>query len=86
MHNVYALLYNRCVFEASERHGDGPGLVFGRAGWAGSQRFPLQWGGDPQSDWEALAASLRGALSWGLSGVPCYATDIGGYYGEQPDP
>jgi alpha-D-xyloside xylohydrolase len=86
LHNAYALLYNRCVFEASERYGDGPGLVFGRAGWAGSQRFPVQWGGDPQSDWEALAASLRGALSWGLSGVPCYATDIGGYYGEQPDP
>jgi alpha-D-xyloside xylohydrolase len=86
LHNAYALIYNRCVFEASERYGDGPGLVFGRAGWAGSQRYPLQWGGDPQSDWEALAASLRGALSWGLSGVPCYATDIGGYYGEQPDP
>ena len=85
LHNVYALLYNRCVFEATETaFGKGQALVFGRAGWAGSQRYPMQWGGDPQSDWEGLAGSLRGGQSWGLSGVPCYATDIGGFYGAQP--
>jgi len=61
--------------------------VWGRAGWAGSQRYPVQWGGDPQSDWEGLAASIRGALSWGMSGGPYHATDIGGFYGtEQPSP
>ena len=85
LHSVYPLLYNRCVFEATEARTPGEGLVFGRSGWAGSQRYPMQWGGDPQSDWEGLAASLRGGLSWGLSGVPCYATDIGGFYGAQPD-
>ncbi|MGP1397108.1 MAG: TIM-barrel domain-containing protein [Inquilinaceae bacterium] len=89
LHNVYPLLYNRCVFEATEdyfaRAGKpGQGLVLGRSGWAGSQRYPLQWGGDPQADWEGLAASLRGGMSWGLSGAPCYATDIGGFYGPQP--
>ena len=85
LHNVYPLLYNRCVFEATDAHTAGHGMVWGRAGWAGSQRTPIQWGGDPQSDWEGLAASIRGGLSWGLSGAPCYATDIGGFYGEQPD-
>ena len=84
LHNVYPLLYNRCVFEASMRR-FGEGLVFGRAGWAGSQRYPTQWGGDPQSDWGGLAASIRGMLSWANSGVGWYATDIGGFYGEQPD-
>ena len=84
LHNVYPLLYNRCVFEASERR-FGAGLVIGRSGWAGSQRFPTQWGGDPQSDWGGFAASIRGMLSWANSGVGWYATDVGGFYGEQPD-
>ncbi|MBI1774643.1 MAG: glycoside hydrolase family 31 protein [Proteobacteria bacterium] len=85
LHNVYPLIYNRCVFEATERYGSGAPVVWGRSGWTGSQRYPVQWGGDPQSDWEGMAASLRGALGWGMSGVPCYATDIGGFYGPQPD-
>ncbi len=95
LHNVYPVMYNRCVFEATHDHfarqaarSGGPkanqGLVLGRSGWTGSQRYPLQWGGDPQADWEGLAASLRGGLSWGMTGAPCYATDIGGFYGPQP--
>jgi alpha-D-xyloside xylohydrolase len=63
-----------------------PSSSTGRAGWAGSQRYPGHWGGDPQSDWEGLAASIRGALSWGVSGAACYASDIGGFYGPQPKP
>ena len=32
-----------------------------------------------------MAASLRGGLSWGLTGAPFHATDVGGFYGnEQP--
>jgi alpha-D-xyloside xylohydrolase len=86
LHNVYALLYNRCEYEATERYGNGPAMVWGRAGWTGSQRYPIQWGGDPQSDWEGMCASIRGGLAWGMSGVPFYATDIGGFYGSrQPD-
>ena len=50
-------------------------------GWAGSQRYPIGWGGDPQSDWEGLAASIRGGLSWGMSGNPYHSSDIGGFYG-----
>ncbi|MEP7183164.1 MAG: alpha-xylosidase [Betaproteobacteria bacterium] len=89
LHNVYPLLYNRCVFEATRKFqhpDDGPPMVWGRAGWTGSQRYPMQWGGDPQSDWEGLAASIRGGLSWGMSGAPYHSSDIGGFYGSaQPD-
>ena len=90
LHNVYPLLYNQCVWNATQRyndaHGRGPAMVWGRDGFIGSQRFPMQWGGDPQTDWEGMAASIRGALSYGMSGVPYYATDVGGFYGaEQPD-
>jgi alpha-D-xyloside xylohydrolase len=84
LHNVYPILYNRCVYEAAEMYGEGKPLVWGRSGWIGSQRYPIQWGGDPQTDWEGLAASIRGGQAWGLSGNPFYAHDIGGFYGDQP--
>ncbi len=90
LHNVYPMLYNRCVFEATAKfqpQADAPPIVWSRAGWAGSQRYPVGWGGDPQSDWEGLAASIRGALSLGMSGTPYHASDIGGFYGSaQPAP
>jgi alpha-D-xyloside xylohydrolase len=90
LHNVYPLLYNRCVFEATaefQRDLDSPPMIWSRAAWSGSQRYPIGWGGDPQTDWEGLAASIRGGLSWGMSGNPYHSSDIGGFYGaEQPSP
>jgi alpha-D-xyloside xylohydrolase len=86
LHNVYSYLYNKCVYEAAEKYAENGPFLFSRSSWTGCQRFPSQWGGDPQADWEGLAASLRGGLSWGLSGGPFYATDIGGFYGDQRDP
>jgi len=83
LHNIYALLYNRCTFEASQKFGAKEGMVWGRSSWAGGQRYPVQWGGDPQGDWEGLAASIRGGLSWGMSGGAFYGHDIGGFYGSQ---
>ncbi len=84
IHNLYPLLYNRAVFEvaAEER---GRGLVWSRAGTAGSQRYPVCWSGDPAADFASLAATVRGGLSAGLSGLPFWTSDIGGYRGT-PDP
>jgi alpha-D-xyloside xylohydrolase len=87
IHNVNSHLYNRCVYEASvAAHGD-QACLWGRAGWIGTQRHPLQWGGDPQSDWGGLANSLRAGLNHGHSGSPFHASDVGGFYGAtQPEP
>lgn len=86
LHNIYALLYNRCVYEAAEKFSRNGPFLFSRAGWSSSQRYPSQWGGDPQADWGGLAGNLRSGLSWGLTGAPFYATDVGGFYGDQRDP
>ena len=86
LHNIYALLYNRCVYEAAQRYSRDGAFLFSRAGWSSSQRYPSQWGGDPQADWGGLAGNLRSGLSWGVSGAPFYATDVGGFYGDQRDP
>src|SRR3989440_6075464 len=62
LHDVDPLVYQRAVFEATkEVHGYG--LIWGRSGYAGSQRYPVHWGGDPGCTFEDMAASLRGALS-----------------------
>ena len=85
LHNVYSYLYNRCVYEAAERYAPSGPFLFSRSSWTGCQRFNSQWGGDPQADWEGMMANLRGGLSWGLSGGPFYATDIGGFYKDTRD-
>ena len=86
LHNIYGLLYNRCVYEAAQKFGRDGAFLFSRTGWSGSQRYPSQWGGDPQADWGGLAGNLRSGLSWGLTGAPYYATDVGGFYGDTRDP
>ncbi|HKW79556.1 MAG TPA: TIM-barrel domain-containing protein [Casimicrobiaceae bacterium] len=88
LHNVFPLLYSRCLFEASAKFApaaQSPPLVWGDAGWSGCQRYPLHANGDTQGDWEGLAATVRGALSCGVSGIPYVATEIGGAYGTTPD-
>ena len=85
LHNVYTLLYNRCVYEAAKLYCKTGPFLFSRSAWIGSQCYPSQWGGDPQADWGGLAGSLRGGLSWGLTGAPFYATDVGGFYKDTRD-
>ncbi|MGI5472393.1 alpha-xylosidase [Streptomyces sp. CA-132043] len=86
MHNYYTHLYNRTVFEtlAAER-GDGEAVLFARSATAGGQQFPVHWGGDCESTFGAMAESLRGGLSLGLSGFGFWSHDIGGFEGT-PSP
>ncbi len=84
MHNLYPLLYNEIVSQVM-REEKGYSLVWSRSGTAGSQRYPVCWSGDPAADWDSLACTIRGGLSIGLSGVPFWSSDIGGYRG-MPSP
>lgn len=86
MHNYYAQLFNRCVFELLERRrGHGDAVVFARSATTGGQQFPVHWGGDCESSFTAMAESLRGGLSLALSGFGFWSHDIGGFEGT-PDP
>ena len=80
MHNYYAYLYNRTVFEALEvSKGKGKGCVFARSATAGCQQFPVHWGGDCFSDYSSMYETLRGGLSLCLSGFGFYSHDISGF-------
>lgn len=85
MHNFYAFLYNKVVYEALQaRYGADQAVLFARAATAGTQRFPLQWGGDCESTPEAMAESVRGGLGLGLGGFAFWSVDIGGFEGYPP--
>ncbi|MBO0608195.1 alpha-xylosidase [Myceligenerans salitolerans] len=86
MHNYYAYLYNKAVFELLEQErGRGEAVVFARSATAGTQSFPVHWGGDCESTFVSMAESLRGGLSLSLSGFGYWSHDIGGFEGT-PDP
>ena len=85
MHNYYSYLYNQVVFDLLREHcGEGEAVVFARSATAGSQQFPVHWGGDSNSTFESMAESLRGGLSLGLSGFGFWSHDIGGFEGTPP--
>ncbi|MCT2588990.1 alpha-xylosidase, partial [Streptomyces sp. N2-109] len=86
MHNYYTHLYNQAVFEVLEtERGAGEAVLFARSATAGGQQYPVHWGGDCFSSFEAMAESLRGGLSLSLSGFGFWSHDIGGFEGT-PDP
>jgi alpha-D-xyloside xylohydrolase len=82
-HNLYPVRYNKAVWEIT-RSATGDGIIWGRSAWAGSQRYPLHWGGDAENTNSAMAATLRGGLSFGLSGFTFWSHDVGGFVNRSP--
>lgn len=81
MRNAYANLYNTIVYNTVKQE-KGAGMVWGRSGSAGMQKFPVCWSGDPRSCYESMASTLRGGLSLAMSGVTFWSHDMGGFYGD----
>ncbi|MFD1953589.1 alpha-xylosidase [Paenibacillus thailandensis] len=80
MHNYYTYLYNKTVFEAlEESRGKNEAMLFARSATAGSQQFPVHWGGDCSATYASMAETLRGGLSLGLSGFGFWSHDISGF-------
>lgn len=80
-HNEYPLLYNRAVAEATH-DATGEWIIWARSAWAGSQRYPLHWGGDSSSNWDNLGPQLAAGLSMGASGFSFWSQDIGGFVAQ----
>jgi alpha-D-xyloside xylohydrolase len=82
-HNLYPLRYNKVVADIT-RATTGENIIWARSAWAGSQRYPLHWGGDAENTDSAMAATLRGGLSLGLSGFTYWSHDAGGFVRRAP--
>jgi hypothetical protein len=83
-HNLYPLRYNKAVADIT-RQVNGENLIWARSAWAGSQRYPLHWCGDSATTDIGLSSTLRGGLSFGLSGFTFWSHDIGGFMGRTPE-
>ena len=77
-HNLYPLRYNKAVADITKKT-TGENIIWARSAWAGSQRYPIHWGGDAESTDQGMAAELRGGLSFGLSGFSFWSHDVGGF-------
>jgi alpha-D-xyloside xylohydrolase len=77
-HNYYPLRYNKTVADITKQT-TGENIIWARSTWAGSQRYPLHWGGDAENTDSGMAAELRGGLSFGLSGFTFWSHDAGGF-------
>jgi alpha-glucosidase (family GH31 glycosyl hydrolase) len=75
------LIRNRMYWEGPQldRPNERP-YALHRNGYAGMQRYAsFLWSGDVYSTWETLKTHIPIAINTGLSGIPYWGTDIGGF-------
>jgi alpha-glucosidase (family GH31 glycosyl hydrolase) len=87
LHNLYDRLRHQAFAEgeAADRPGQRVFLLC-RSGGAGMQRFGAAcWSGDINNDFATLEAQVPLGLNTGLSGVPYWGSDIGGFFHPIPE-
>jgi alpha-D-xyloside xylohydrolase len=82
-HNLYPLRYNRAAAEVTDRV-HGYSLIWARSAWAGSQRYPIHWGGDAEASDGGMLGTLWAGLSIGMSGFSFWSHDVGGFFPATP--
>lgn len=86
--NLYPQQFSRNFYEGMVEQGQQNPVNLVRCAWAGSQRYgALLWSGDVKSSWDSFRKQVCAGLSAGLSGIPWWTSDIGGFYdGAAQDP
>jgi alpha-glucosidase (family GH31 glycosyl hydrolase) len=87
LHNIYDRLRHEAFAEgeAAERP-DQRVFLLCRSGAAGMQRFGATcWSGDINNDFATLEAQIPLGLNTGMSGVPYWGTDVGGFFHPIPE-
>jgi alpha-D-xyloside xylohydrolase len=83
--NIYPLQHTQGFYEGMQAEGEQDIIFLCRSAWVGSQRFGAAvWSGDVQSTFSALQAQVSAGLNMGLSGIPWWTSDIGGFRGGDP--
>ena len=56
-------------------------VILTRSAFTGQQRNgTISWSGDISANWETLRRQIPAGLSFGMSGMPYWTTDIGGFF------
>ena len=91
MRNRYAVLYNNAMEELIQKDLSGNGVLFARSVTTGANGLGFLWGGDNESSFSpenGLPTVVMAGLNAGMSGMPLWTADIGGYLktATTPDP
>lgn len=84
--NIYPTRYAQAFWDGQVAAGQESGQICNliRCAWAGSQKFgTLVWSGDIASSWSSFQNQLAAGLNMGMSGIPWWTTDIGGFHGGE---
>jgi len=80
--NVFPREYERLFYEGLQAEGRDDIVSLCRCAWVGSQRYgALVWSGDIHSNYEDFRKQICAGIHMGLSGIPWWTTDIGGFAG-----
>jgi len=84
--NIYPQLFSKTFYDGMQAQGQKNIVNLVRCAWAGSQRYgALVWSGDIHSSFEDLRKQICAGLHMGISGIPWWTTDIGGFGGGDPE-
>lgn len=91
MRNRYAVLYNNAVEELVQKDLKGNGVLFVRSTTVGANGIGFLWAGDNEASFSTengLPTVVMAALGAGMSGMPLWGCDLGGYEKtpSTPDP
>jgi len=86
MHNIYAYYYQKAFKELYEKYHKDDYILFGRAGYAGSQALMTKFLGDCDTSISGLKKALTAGLNLSSSGFSIWGSDMGGLgTGGQPN-
>ena len=91
MRNRYGVLYNNAMEELIQKDLKGNGVLFARSVTTGANGIGLLWGGDNEASFSpgnGLPTVVTAGLGAGMSGMPLWTADLGGYEktASTPDP
>ncbi len=85
--NAYPLEHTRAIYEGQRKETPNKRvLLLTRSAYAGQQRnAAVTWSGDIRSAWDVFQKQIPAGLNFCASGVPYWNTDVGGFFGNNPD-
>ena len=89
MRTRYSVLYNQALQSLIDGDLKGDGVLLSRSGSVGNHHLPFLWAGDNESNFgteNGLPSVVLAGLNAGLSGIPLWTSDLGGYEKDSRTP
>ena len=80
--NAYPYFQAMATYEGLRRAGHDKPFILSRAGYAGIQKYAFLWSADNTPSQDDILLQMQLVESMGLSGVPFFGCDIGGFIGR----